>query len=90
MSLPGLQRWYCIKAYLVHENFFFVATPDSESEGEDGKKDDKDQDLRDQFDNPDEELASPLPSPTSPDLKKHMSSSDGSPGQLWRSRWVAV
>ena len=84
MSLPGLQGQYCIKAYLVYENIFFVATPDSESEVEDREDNDTDQDLRDQFDDiyPDEELASPLPSPTSPDLKKHMASSDDSPVQL--------
>ena len=86
------QRQYCIKAYLVYENFLFVATPDSESGGEDSEEDDTDQDLRDQFDNiyPDEELASPLPSPTSPDLENHMGSSDDSPVQLQRSRWVAA
>ena len=84
MFPPGLQRQYCIKAYLVYKNFFFVATPDSESEGEDSEEDDTDQDLRDQFDNiyPDDELASPLPSPTLPDLEKHMGSSDDSPVQL--------
>ena len=89
MSLPSLQIQYL---ELVCENFFFVATPDSDSEGEDGEKDDTDQDLRDLFDDiyPDEELASPIPSPTSPNLKKHMMSSDDSPVQLHRSRCVAA
>ena len=76
----------------MYENFFFVAIPDSESEGEDSEEDDTDQDLRDQFDDiyPDEELASPLPLQTSPNLKKHMGSSDDSPVQLQRSRQVAT